>query len=208
MEIYSQCQKCKQPKRPTRYLFCISCSHLGQSAWNKGLKGFLKGRKVSLETREKIGKAQRGKLNHNWKGGRTPKNQERNYKYWLWKEAVLMRDKNICSICGKFCMYPIAHHIISKTEFPEYKYDEANGKTLCYDCHRIIHHKVSYIVKPSEIRGSLIEEILSQIWKETSEEVQRILDETKELYSMSIIPARELGAKAKRYAELVGDYKK
>jgi ribosomal protein S14 len=42
----------------------------GDRSWNKGLKGYRKGHFVSKETKIKIGEAQRGSKNHNWKGGK------------------------------------------------------------------------------------------------------------------------------------------
>jgi hypothetical protein len=72
----------------------------------------------------------------------------------------------------------------------------------------IIHNEVSYYRKRGEFRGTLDETTLSQAWEETSLKVQRILAETKELYSMSVMPARAPRPKGNRYAELTGDCKK
>lgn len=187
---------------------CRSCTKKGKTAWNKGLKGFMKGRVVSLETRIKQSVSQLGKKNHNWKGGKTSPSQKKGYQHQGWKQAVVSRDNSTCTICSKFCMYPITHHIKHAHEYPELIYDVDNGKTLCYDCHMIIHNEVSYYRKSGEFRGTLKETTLSQTWKETSLKVQRILDETKELYSMSVMPTRAPDPKGKIYAELIGDYKK
>jgi len=177
--------------------------------WNKGLKGYMKGRIVSKETREKTSISQRGDKNHNWKGGKTSPSQKKNYKYELWRKKVIQRDNSTCVICNKFCIYPIAHHIRNKTYFPSLQYEVNNGVTLCYDCHMIIHNKVSYYrLKKGEFNKNLTEVILSQSWEETSLQVQRILDEAKELYSMPVIPTRAPLTKVNIYAEPIGDYRK
>lgn len=175
-------------------------------AWNKGLKGFMKGRKVSVETRIKQSEAQLLSKNHNWKGGHSIRKNRREIGVLkqIWRDAVIGRDKSVCQICNKFCMYPIAHHIKHATEFPELMYSVDNGKTLCYDCHMIVH-KVTHYRKRSEFSENLKEITLSQAWQETVTKVQRILAETKELYSMSVMPTRAPRARANIYAEHTGD---
>jgi hypothetical protein len=189
---------------------CRSCVRKGKPSWNKGLKGFMKGRKVSLLTRQRQSISQLGNKNHNWKGGITSPSQIKEFKYEIWKDKVIERDLSTCVICNKFCMYPIAHHIKHAHTNPELKYSVDNGRTLCYDCHMIIHNRISYYkLKQGELSETLIETTLSQVWKETSEKVQRILAETKELVnSMSVKLTRAPWAKAKIYAELTGDCKK
>ena len=181
----------------------------GQIPWNKGLKGYMKGRKVSLGTRKKQSISQLGNKNHNWKGGKTSPSQKRGFRFEDWRKQVIERDSSTCTICNKFCMYPVAHHIKHSKDFPKLRYDVENGKTLCYDCHMIIHNKVSYYRKRGEFSGTLSETTLSQTWEETSLKVQRILDETKELInSMSVNPTRAPRPKGNIYAELTGDCKK
>jgi hypothetical protein len=165
---------------------CRSCCKKGKPAWNKGLKGFMKGRKVSLSTRIKQSEAQLGEKNHMWKGGTTRESQKRNFRYWEFKDAVIQRDGSVCTICGRFCMYPIVHHVLHSADYPELKHDVSNGKTLCHDCHMTIHNKVSYYRKRGEFSGNPTGTTLSQSWEETSKQVQRILDETKEIFSMSV----------------------
>lgn len=187
---------------------CRSCSKKGKKAWNKGLKGYMKGRMVSFETRQKQSISQVGSRNHNWKGGKTPKSHKRNFLYWDFKEKVIERDNSTCTICSKFCMYPIVHHILHSADRPDLRCDVNNGTTLCYDCHMILHNRISYYRKRGEFSGTLSETTLSQTWEETSKKVQRILAETKELYSMSVMPTRAPLSKEKIYAELMGDHKK
>ena len=51
------------------------------------------------------------------------------YKLRLWSIVVRRRDKR-CQVCGSYQRLQ-AHHINSKSYFPEEAYDEENGITLC-----------------------------------------------------------------------------
>lgn len=51
------------------------------------------------------------------------------YKLRLWSVSVRRRDKR-CQICGSYQRLQ-AHHINSKSYFPEEAYDQKNGITLC-----------------------------------------------------------------------------
>jgi hypothetical protein len=175
--------------------------------WNKGLKGYMKGRIVSLETRIRQSESQLGKKNHNWKGGKSIRKNRRlsGVFYDEWKDAVIKRDRSTCSICGRFCRYPVVHHIFHASFYPELAYIPENGVTLCYDCHMVTHEVSGYKIKRGEFSEELTKQTLNQAWQEIATKVQRILDETKELYSMSVIPARAPCSKEKIYAEHTGD---
>jgi len=70
----------------------------------------------------------------------------------------------------------------------------------------MVTHEVSgYKIKRGEFSEELNKQTLSQTWQEIALKVQRILDETKELYSMSVIPARAPCSQEKMYAEHTGD---
>lgn len=57
------------------------------------------------------------------------------------------------------------------------QYDVNNGITLCYDCHMLVHKVSFYRLKSGEFNENLKEATLSQVWKETSLKVQRLIDE-------------------------------
>ena len=147
--------------------------------WNKGLKGFMKGRKVSFDTRLKSSLSQRGEKNHAWKGGKNPKSYYKTFEYQIWRNKVLKRDNFTCKICDKQCFFPIVHHIKNNSVFPELQYDVNNGITLCYDCHMLVHRVSFYRLKGGELSENLKQATLSQVWEETSKKVQRIIDEAK-----------------------------
>lgn len=206
---FKTCVKCGKEKKQTRHELCSSCCRIGKPSWNKGLVGFMKGRKVSFDTRLKQSLSQRRELNHMWKGGNGLRERgQEPFKAAEWRKQVIERDSSCCTICGKFCMYPQTHHVKFATAYPEMQYDVDNGRTVCYDCHMIIHRKVDGYGKRGEFSESLEQVTLSQAWKETSLKVQRILVETKELCSMSVTPTRAPRSKDNIYAELTRDSEK
>jgi hypothetical protein len=56
-----------------------------------------------------------------------------------WVNAVVNRDKATCQHCGNSNVELHAHHIKSYKEFPELRFDVANGLTLCFKCHWNLH---------------------------------------------------------------------
>lgn len=55
-----------------------------------------------------------------------------------WKRLVHEKDGYICQHCGTNKNLH-AHHIKSRSEFPELQFSVANGITLCKRCHNEIH---------------------------------------------------------------------
>ena len=108
-------------------------SHLGQKAWNKGLRG--------------IG----GKDHYNWKGGITNLTVKiRNcFKYRQWRSDIFHRDDFTCQRCSKKGGKLNAHHIkpfyliiqyyeitnLQQAIDCEELWDINNGVTLCKECH-------------------------------------------------------------------------
>ena len=68
----------------------------------------------------------------------------KNEKKKQWKEAVKERDNYTCQKCGKILKKGDklldAHHIKSKEEYPELRFDVDNGLTLCHECHTALHN--------------------------------------------------------------------
>lgn len=60
-----------------------------------------------------------------------------------WRSSVLERDGYECQKCGSTENLH-AHHIKSKSEFPELKLSLENGVTLCSKCHSEEHEDESY----------------------------------------------------------------
>ena len=117
-------------------------------AWNKGVKGihlspkteFKKGHAMSPEIRRKISdtlKLQKEKR-HNWKGGITPIIHliRSSGEYINWRNAVRRRDDFTCQICHKRGGDLHVDHIKPFADFPELRFDIANGRTLCVACHK------------------------------------------------------------------------
>jgi len=66
-------------------------------------------------------------------------------KLGTWSLDVRKRDDYICQHCHLDGIPNAgeieAHHIVSKSLFPQYAYDLDNGQSLCKECHSIEHHK-------------------------------------------------------------------
>lgn len=130
-----------------------SDSHKGKIPWNKGLKGFLKGRKVTWGYKiskskkgipcPKISESKKGEKSYLWKGGITPINKQirNSYEYKLWRKAVFERDDYTCVWCGiksgnGKTVYLEADHIKPFSLYPELRFAIDNGRTLCKECHK------------------------------------------------------------------------
>ena len=118
-----------------------NCYHFGQSP--------------SDETRHKMSEALRGDKCYKWKGGITALNHaiRCSLENRDWIMAVFKRDAFTCQDCGATKVYLHAHHIkpfaeimreneittIEEARACAALWDVANGKSLCEDCHRVIH---------------------------------------------------------------------
>jgi hypothetical protein len=81
---------------------------------------------------------QKGENNCNWKGGITPLNQSirTSAEYGRWRKMVFERDNFTCQLCGQIGGYLEADHIKSFSRYPEFRFCESNGRTLCKECHK------------------------------------------------------------------------
>lgn len=101
-------------------------------------KNHYKGRKLSLEERQKIRERTTGEKNWNWKGGITPTNKKirRSENFKSWRESVFARDNWTCQECKKRGIEIHPHHIKEFCNYPELRFDVSNGITLCLSCHK------------------------------------------------------------------------
>ena len=115
-----------------------------QSASCKGLSTrWLAGRKLPEEHRRKLADfwaVNREKHNHYVDGKGYERTGERRaemgrIEYRLWREAVFKRDDFTCQECGVRGCRLEADHIRPWVAFPELRYDQNNGRTLCRPCH-------------------------------------------------------------------------
>lgn len=133
----------------------------GKVPWNKGVEmwkhkqhprgtlgklGLGKGRKASIESREKMRLAHLGKKlpnqsgsNHPmWKGGITDKNEKirKSSDYRNWRNLIFQRDNYTCQLCGIRGNYIHVDHILPFSTNEDKRLDLQNGRTLCVDCHK------------------------------------------------------------------------
>lgn len=141
------CSQCSKDFSAPAYVNRKTCSY---KCSNNLPKSRMKGKNVSLETKEKmrlsaIGKKHpwaslKGELNHNYIKDRSllkkseKKHLDRQYKEWMFN--VKNRDNWKCRIADVNCDGRLeAHHILNWKEFPELRYDINNGITLCHAHH-------------------------------------------------------------------------
>lgn len=143
----------KSGYKPTKeHLERLRLSHLGQKAWNKGLKMPPEfGKKVS-ESRKKLGikwteemrtarsNLYSGEGNPRWVEDRSTIDLGKRSNYTLecieWRESIFKRDNWRCRISNEDCKGQLeAHHILPWRGFPELRFDINNGITLCHHHH-------------------------------------------------------------------------
>lgn len=91
-----------------------------------------------------------GKNHWNWQGGITRfRNRDNDTpEYKAWRKAVFKRDGYQCLICGNDKSGQLrAHHILEYRQYPLFRYDIDNGKTVCEDCHKEIHYGIKQQVQ-------------------------------------------------------------
>ena len=110
----------------------LRLAHLGQPAWNKGLKGV-----VVAWNKGKPAPWVQGHKNPRWKGGITSQNRllRESIQCREWREAVFARDAYTCQHCGQVGGKIQADHIRIWAHHPELRFDVNNGQTLCRSCH-------------------------------------------------------------------------
>lgn len=113
------------------------------------------GREFSLEHRQNLSKAHRGRWsgekNPHWKGGATEKmrRERQSGAYRQWRIAALALRGNACQECGvekdvicECCGHKISlhvHHIHSFAKYADLRFDPENSEVLCSKCHRSRH---------------------------------------------------------------------
>lgn len=130
----------------------------GHKPWNKDTKGLMKSNSTSFKKGHKpwhygtVGvkpSAVKGKNNEkvfaekngNWKGGITSENRKlRASTKWIdWRAQVFERDNYTCQSCNVKGIPLEPHHMYSFAKYPEYRFEEWNGQTLCKQCHKDLH---------------------------------------------------------------------
>ena len=130
----------------------------GSIPWIKGKKGIIKnpykGKSLPwmigkenpakrLEVRKKISETMKNKREKlwNWKGGVVDESRKlrKSLEWKLWREEIFKRDNYICQLCGQGKKKLHPHHKYSFNQFPEKRFEISNGRTLCEDCHKLLH---------------------------------------------------------------------
>lgn len=79
----------------------------------------------------------RGAAHYAWRDD--ARRKSRGGPYRKWTLAVFNRDKATCQCCGAAEIELHAHHIRPYKDFPDLRFEIANGITLCFKCHWALH---------------------------------------------------------------------
>jgi hypothetical protein len=137
----------KGKKKPETQRLNIGLAKIGKNNPNFG-------KKPSEETLIKRSKALKGKKAWNkglkcpqlatgWKGGVSNPNEiaRHSMEFREWREKVFSRDNWTCQKCKRRGVVLHPHHIDNFSEFPELRFNDTNGITLCKDCHVKFHQE-------------------------------------------------------------------
>lgn len=92
---------------------------------------------------KEVASAMKGSLNPSWNPELTDEDRIQGRRipgYKEWRTATYERDNYTCQKCGKKGGNLNAHHIESYAGNKELRTELSNGVTLCYECHRDLHH--------------------------------------------------------------------
>ena len=132
------------------------------------------GKHVSLETRARIGNANRGKpgtpnnrlgSNHPaWKGGTNDRTKGSSDGAARWRKAVKVRYSGFCFLTGATENLE-CHHLDSWSDFPEQRGCETNGGLLSKSNHRHFHKRYGYHVSTNHfVEYALIRWFVGTSW--------------------------------------------
>lgn len=149
---------------------------------NPWIKGWLKGKHHSEETKKKMSekkKGKYGKLAGGWKGGKTKIRFliPELFEYKKWRSDVFQRDNWTCQTCHLRGIYLEAHHIkeLCKIieEFQIKNSDNAkdckelwdinNGITLCKNCHNLTKKGGRTMYEKTKRQSWLLEKFTGRI---------------------------------------------
>ena len=105
----------------------------------KGKKSYWYGKKHTQETKDKIRLAHVGRDPWNKGLGTISSENEKARKTKqakMWRVAVFERDNYTCQFCNERGGKLHADHIKRFADYPELRYELANGRTLCINCHK------------------------------------------------------------------------
>lgn len=137
-------QKTRSPEQHGRWLggkrekVCCGCRRV--FTWfeqQKPLGSFKKQKYCSYDCSRKHQRdyVLKGKAHPRWKGG-IAKRRRWTFEYIQWRKSVFERDNYTCQFCKKRGGDLEADHIKGWAEYPEFRFEVSNGRTLCLPCHR------------------------------------------------------------------------
>lgn len=118
------------------------CQQCGVGFWYYASRGSAKFCSLACYTQSPTFRKNRqsqkplGENHWNWKGGVMKGRKDRNLGvYKNWRKEVFERDNYTCQHCSRRGGWLEADHIKAWVDYPELRYETANGRTLCRPCH-------------------------------------------------------------------------
>lgn len=111
----------------------VTCEWCGKSL--ERIRGWQNSRHFCSKRCSGYGTQAIGPENRAWKGGRRATQRERSH---AWAKMVKEAAGRVCQCCGS-AKHLHAHHILPHAEYPEKRFDPANGVCLCRVCHEAAH---------------------------------------------------------------------
>jgi len=134
-------RKCASKGRRKKKRTLLTCKNCGRIFYGGKLSAKFCSKKCFIAW-------QKGKNHPSWQGG-ISSGYDRfkiSKRFKEWRSIVFKRDNYTCQICsfrsGKGehrDLHP--HHILSASEYPQFRLNIDNGLTLCNKCHGVIHSR-------------------------------------------------------------------
>lgn len=131
-------RSCADIKRRRRVLMsCLNCKKIFEDKLSNIERG--NGKFCSRICMSKnLSKRYMGKNGPGWKGGVSLIHERirASSQYKKWRKSVLLRDDYKCVMCGKSDIVMNVDHIKPFAVYPDLRFEEDNGRTLCIPCHK------------------------------------------------------------------------
>jgi thymidylate synthase (FAD) len=114
----------------------------GRPAWNRGLRGYSTGYRMTERHRSAIRSARSGVKSNFWRGGVT--SERASIGRWTREQAARVHEafEHTCQACGSRGGTLHAHHIVPVWYDPTLARAVSNLITVCDSCHRDLHSAV------------------------------------------------------------------
>jgi len=115
---------------------CQHCGEMFDRTFEKPLN-FEAKKFCSKECRTQGRNYLRGEDSPHWKPNSPPR--QRCAKHDTWAKRVKEKDHFTCVVCDAKDVKLHSHHVFAYIDYPGYRFDISNGRTMCVPCHYELH---------------------------------------------------------------------